>query len=135
MLGIHGPSQVIAWSTATIAGVPIEEVLTHGTLDHSQLADECKHRSETIIRAKGATPLGIAMIVASICSSILRNKRDVRPVSHYSHEYGCCYSMPVVLGRRGVLTALPMSLNDDEEARLAESIKDLKDVMDRIDVD
>lgn len=135
MLGVHGGSQVAAWSTATIGGVPINKLLGPDTLDHAELENECKHRSQSIIRAKGATPFGIGSIVSSICTSILFDKRDVRPISHFQPEFGCCFSLPVVLGRKGIMKTIQIPLNGAEKADIAESAKTLREKIERIHED
>ncbi|KAH6645636.1 lactate dehydrogenase/glycoside hydrolase [Truncatella angustata] len=133
VLGVHGDSQVVAWSTATIGGVPIDKShLPKDLINRVQLADECKYRSQSIIRAKGATPFGIGSIVSSICSSILLDKRNVRPISHFQPEFGCCFSLPVVLGRKGIISTIQMPLDSDEEAEIAESARTVRSLMDRV---
>lgn len=129
-LGVHGDAQVVAWSVATVGGVPLEKSLPPTTFNRVQLSEECRNRTKSIVRAKGATPFGVGSIVSSICSSILLDKCDVRPVSHYQPEHECCFSMPVVLGRKGVLTTIAVPLDGEEEARLAKSVEDLKRVVD-----
>lgn len=132
---MHGDSQVVAWSTATIGGIPIDVALPPGTFDRAELVSECKHRSESIIRAKGSTPFGIGSTVASICSSILFDKRNVRPISHFQPEFGCCFSLPVVLGRKGVIRTIQMPLDSEEQAGIAESAKKLRGTIERIKED
>jgi len=132
VLGVHGDSQVVAWSTATVGGIPIDKALAPNTFDHAELAKECKRRSQTIIQAKGAMPFGIGSIVSSICSSILLDKRNVRPVSHFQPEFGCCLSMPVVLGRNGIIATIQMPLNSDEKVGIAGSAKTLRGTVERI---
>ena len=132
---MHGDSQVVAWSTATIGGVPIDKSLPPSILNRAELVNECKHRSQSIIQAKGTTPLGIGSIVSSICSSILFDKRNVRPVSYFQPEFGCCFSMPVILGRKGIIRTIEMPLNSAEKANIAESAKTLRGTIDRINGD
>ncbi|BDD60263.1 hypothetical protein MPDQ_006181 [Monascus purpureus] len=131
VLGIHGDSQVVSWSTATIGGVPVDKSLPD-TIDHKELENECKNRSRSIVRAKGSTPFGIGYVVSSICSSILLDKRNVRPVSHFRPEYGCCLSLPVVLGRQGIVREIDPLLSSSEKKDIAESAKSLKESIDRI---
>ncbi|PTU24825.1 hypothetical protein P175DRAFT_0497933 [Aspergillus ochraceoroseus IBT 24754] len=131
-VGIHGEQQVPAWSTATVAGVPLDQALPATAYNRSEIVNECKHRSQSIIKAKGAMPLGIGSIVCSICSSILLDKHNVRPVSHFQQEYGCCFSLPVVLGRRGIVQTIQMPLSADEKAHIAESATALKGTLDRV---
>ncbi|KAH7131030.1 lactate dehydrogenase/glycoside hydrolase [Dactylonectria macrodidyma] len=130
VLGVHGDPQVVAWSAATIGGIPIDKSLLPNTLNRAELSDECKNRSRSIVRAKGATPFGIGSIVSSMCSSILLDKRNVRPVSHFQPKFGCCFSLPSVLGRKGVVSTISVSLDSDEEADMAKSVKELKESID-----
>ena len=100
--------------------------------NQGELADECKHRSRNIVQAKGATPFGIGSTVASLCSSVLLDKRDVRPISHFNPEFRCCFSLPAILGKKGVVQTIQPPLNNSEQARIAESAKLLETMIDRI---
>ena len=130
---MHGDAQVTAWSTATIGGVPIDKSFPPNHFSHAEFENECKRRSQTIIQAKGATPFGIGAVVARICSSILVDKRNVRPISHFQEEFGCSLSMPVVLGRKGIIKTIQMPLNSDEMAGIAHSADRLKGIIKQID--
>ncbi|SPQ25665.1 b346e62d-5ce0-4d94-bc72-52f0bde53733 [Thermothielavioides terrestris] len=132
VIGVHGDTQVAAWSSATINGVPIDQFLPPEQCNHADLANECKHISEDIFRAKGATPFGIGSVVASICTSILLDKGDVQPISHFQSEHRCCFSLPVVLGRKGIMRTVQLPLSSDEKAHLARSAERLKETLERI---
>ena len=83
---------------------------------------ETKDKAAKIIEAKGATSFGIGALAAAICKSIISDQRTVRPVSHYIDTFGCCLSLPVVLGRRGIVRSLDtMPLNQEEKDLLAQS--------------
>jgi L-lactate dehydrogenase len=119
------PPQV-AWSIATIGGIPLALALpTTPAIDRASLAARCVHRAADIIAAKGATSFGIGSVTATICASILRDKHDVRPVSCFHPQLGCCLSLPVVLGRRGVVRRLEVPLDEGEEAALRASAERL----------
>lgn len=125
-----------AWSAATIGGVPINESLSkEDVINRSDLSNECKHRSQSIVRAKGATPFGIGSIVSSICSSIILDKGTVHPISHYQPTLGCCFSLPVVLGRKGIIRKVQMPLNFDEDAQITDSAAALKAMIDQVNND
>jgi len=128
VLGEHGDSQFVAWSIATIGGVPIDKAIT-GTLDRTKLEDTTRHKAQTIIKAKGATAYGIGSIVASICSSILFDKHSVRPISHYQEDLQCCLSLPVVLGRKGIVRTIPLPLSEEEKKLLEASAKSLNETI------
>ena len=126
------PYQKVAWSIATIGGVPLSLALPPSTIDRKALAELCKTKAQRIIEAKGATSYGIGSIVSSICGSILFDKHNVRPISHYVEELGCCLSLPVVLGRRGVIRTIDVPLDDGEKAQLQKSAQSLKTVIDGV---
>lgn len=117
----------VAWSCVTIGAVPLDECVPPGmTLDRKTIAAETKDKAARIIEAKGATAYGIGALTASICKSILFDQCNVRPISHWNDELSCCLSLPVVLGRRGIVRALNMPLNGEEKGLLADSANALK---------
>jgi L-lactate dehydrogenase len=130
---VHGDSQVAAWSAATIGGSPIDKVLKpERAVSRAELELECRDRSRSIIRAKGTTPYGIGSAVTSICASILLNECSVRPVSHFQPDYGCCFSLPAILGREGIVSTIRPYLSSEEEAAIASSAKELRATVDRV---
>jgi L-lactate dehydrogenase len=119
--------QQVAWSCVTVGAVPLGQCLPPDiTIDRKAVAAETKDKAAKIIEAKGATAYGIAALTASICKSILFDQRNVRPIFHWSEEHGCCLSLPVVLGRKGIVRTLNIPLNDDERQMLNKSANALK---------
>jgi len=129
VLGEHGESQFVAWSTATIGGVPLSKALPENMLDRAAIAKGTKDKAADIINVKGATAYGIGAVTASICKSILFDSRNIRPLSHYIDDLKCCLSMPVVLGRHGVVKSLPMPFNEEEKKLLNESAESLRKII------
>lgn len=82
-----------------------------------------------IIAAKGCTSYGIGNIAASICKYILFDSRSVRPLSFYQPELGCCLSMPAVVGRKGIVKAMPVQLDEGERAELESCARGLRGVI------
>ena len=119
----------MAWSAATIGGVPLAQVLPESTIDMKSIAEATKRKAHVIIEAKGATMYGIGSVVRSICGSVLFDERNVKPVSCFVEEMGCCLSMPVVLGRKGVVRRINMPLNEEETKALRTSAKELRTVI------
>lgn len=105
VLGEHGESQFVAWSLASIGGVPLDQFLASSKveLDKQAIAEDTKNKATSIIENKGVTNYGIGAVAASICKSVLGDERCVRAVSHWQGELGVCLSMPAVLGREGVV--------------------------------
>lgn len=122
VVGVHGETQVIAWSTATIGGIPVDRSLYSNTaVKGAEIEEECMARLQSIIKAKGASPFGIGSVVCSLCTSILLNKGTACPISHFQPDFGCYMSLPAVIGRKGVVETLQKSFTPEEEARIAES--------------
>ena len=139
IVGEHGDSEVAAWSSATVAGVPLNDYCElHGHFDHkaaeARIADDVKNSAYEIIEKKRATYYGIAMSVRRICTAIMRDEDTVLPVSSLMvGEYGLndlCISVPTVIGRNGVVTRVPVALSDDENAEFQKSAAALKAIID-----
>lgn len=129
VLGEHGETQFVAWSHASIGGLPLDEVVSESQVDKSAIAYETKTTASSIIEAKGVTAFGIGGVAASLCKSILFDERNIRPVSFWQDSLGVCLSMPAVIGREGVVRSIPIRLNDREKKNLESSAGSLKDVI------
>jgi len=84
-----------------------------------EIAQLTEHKAYEIIKHKGFTSYGVAAITTTICESIIFNHCQVLPLSNWQEEWGCCLSLPVILGRGGISSTIPFKL-DDEERRLIE---------------
>ncbi|KAK7185054.1 hypothetical protein PSPO01_08966 [Paraphaeosphaeria sporulosa] len=130
VLGEHGESQFVAWSAASIGGVPLEQTLLPNTkLDKAAIAEDTKNKATSIIENKGATNYGIGAVTASICKSILSDQRNIRPVSHYQEDLGVCLSIPAVIGRQGLVRTIEVGLNEEEKTKLKKSVEALKEII------
>lgn len=130
VLGEHGESQFVAWSAASIGGVPLEQALLPNTkLDKEGIAEDTKNKAASIIENKGATNYGIGGVAASICKSILFDQRNIRPVSHWQEDLGVCLSIPAVIGRKGLVRTIELGLSSDEKEKLKRSAQALKEVI------
>ncbi|EXK78361.1 L-lactate dehydrogenase [Fusarium oxysporum f. sp. raphani 54005] len=115
VVGRHGEDQVVIWSSASIGAVPIADVQMFNALDRNRIELICKHRLQSIIRGKGSAPFWIASVAANLCCSVILDKHEVYPVSHFQEQYECCLSMPAVIGGKGILSSVPLSLDAGEE--------------------
>ncbi|GIC86286.1 lactate/malate dehydrogenase family protein [Aspergillus udagawae] len=132
VLGVQGPEEIVAWSTATAGGLPLASAVPPDTFDPVQLSNECKQISQAIIKAKGAMPLGIGAIISKICSSILLDQRDILPISHFQEEFGCCFSLPVVLGRKGIVRTVWKPVDAEEWGGIAKSAAALNEMIEHV---
>ncbi|KAI9095194.1 lactate dehydrogenase/glycoside hydrolase [Phlyctochytrium arcticum] len=131
VLGEHGDSQFVAWSSAHVANSPLLSFPQIKALDLQKVADDVKNKAYKIIEAKGATYFGIGGVAASICESIIFDHRHIRPLSHFIPELNVCLSFPVVLGHEGVKQTLKPPLTESEEKLLQESVKSMRSVIEK----
>lgn len=139
IIGEHGDSEIVAWSSANVSGVPLNKFCEmRGHYEHQSnmeiLAEIVKTSAYEIINKKGATYYGIAMSVRRIVEAIVRDEKSILPVSFLQHDlYGIddvALSVPAIVGKDGVEKAIPIQLNEDEIKELKESAKTLKEVLD-----
>lgn len=137
IIGEHGDSEIAAWSSTNVSGIPLNEFCEmRGHFNHDAamdaIAEKVKNSAYEIISKKQATYCGIAMSVKRICECIVRNERSILPVSAMMHgEYGIediTLSMPAIVGIGGVETHVPIALSEEEAEKLVESAKKLKEV-------
>lgn len=144
ILGEHGDSELIAWSSAHVAGIPLEDFYNMRVSDGSyeefrrETSDLVKNSAYEIIKKKHATYYGIAMAIKRICGAVVRDEKSVLSVSNYMQgEYGIsdiALSTPCVVGADGIEVRMPPSLNYREQEQLKESAQMLQDVAAGLDL-
>lgn len=143
ILGEHGDSEIAAWSSANVSGVPLSDFCEmRGFFKHEEsmekIANDVKNSAYEIIEKKKATYYGIAMSVRRICEAIVLDQKSILPVSTMQHgNFGISdvsLSMPAIVGREGVEALVPISLDDKEIKALQDSAKALKDVIETVDI-
>jgi L-lactate dehydrogenase len=138
IIGEHGDSEIAAWSSTNVSGIALNEFCEmRGHFEHTkatkEIAERVKNSAYEIIEKKGATYYGIARAVERICEVILRDEKTILPVSSMLHgEYGIenvVLSLPAVVGKNGVETKVPISLNEEEIRNLTESAEILTKII------
>lgn len=143
VIGEHGDSELIAWSSAHVAGIPLNDFFsmrTNGSYEHFQdkVGDIVRNSAYEIIRKKRATYFGIAMAVTRICETIVRDEKSVLSVSNLLQgEYGLSdivLSTPCIVGKRGIEVRMPAALNYQEHEQLKGSAAKLAEVIASLDI-
>ena len=141
IIGEHGDSELAAWSSATVSGVPINtfcEMRGHFNHDEAteRIAENVKNSAYEIIAKKKATYFGVAMAVRRICEAIIRDEKSILPVSNLMHgEFGISdisLSMPAIVGANGVENRIPISLDEEETEKLKSSAGTLKKIIEEV---
>jgi L-lactate dehydrogenase len=134
VVGEHGTSEVLLWSSARVSGVPIAEALPAGTsLDDFRhgVERDVRYANITIIEGNEASQLGIGIVSARIAEAVLRDERAVLPIGAYHASYGVTLSLPSVVGREGVSRILEPAMSDEERHALGQSAEVLRQAVQR----
>lgn len=142
IIGEHGDSEIAAWSSANVSGIPLNDFCEmRGHYQHEEatreIAEKVKNSAYEIIQRKRATYFGVAMAVKRICEVIVRDEKSILPVSTAMHgEHGIdgvVLSMPCIVGKDGIETMVPIRLNETEQKQLQESAEVLKKIVEQLE--
>lgn len=133
VLGEHGKSSVTLWSAATVAGVPVSDLLGDGEGSladvQGEIEEEVSNANITIIEGIGASQYGIGIVAARLAEAVLRDEGCVFPVGSYHEQYRITLSLPAVIGGRGVVRTLPPKMSKEERASLEHSAQVLREAL------
>lgn len=138
IIGEHGDSEIAAWSSANVSGIPINNFCEmRGHHNHQaamkQIAENVKNSAYEIIEKKHATYYGIAMSVKRICEAIMRDEKSILPVSFIQHGNlginDVALSMPAIVGKNGIESTVPINLSYFEQQALRHSADTLHAVI------
>lgn len=126
VVGEHGDSEVVVWSSATVGGMPLNEFCAARSIQWSEeikntITENIRKAAYHIIQGKGATYYGIGAVLASITERIIRDQRAILTVSATIGEYGVALSLPRLVGGDGILAEIGLSMNEDEKRLLQTS--------------
>ena len=130
VIGEHGDSEVPVWSLANVAGMRLEEYCRRAQCEiddevRSRISHQVRDAAYEVIERKGATYYAVSVGLVRIVEAIMRDQRTVLTVSNLATgHYGIddvYFSLPAVIGRRGVEQVVDLALIDEETAALEES--------------
>ena len=130
VMGEHGDSEMVAWSTATVGGKQLRDVMEDnrsraGDVDLDRLQEQTKKAGWEIFNRKHNTSYGIAASTCAILKSILLNENRIYPVSVMLRgQYGLtgvCLSVPTILDRTGAKEIVEIRLAKGESKNLKRS--------------
>jgi L-lactate dehydrogenase len=132
VLGEHGDSEVLAWSSGKIGGVPViefaEQMGRRITDDvKARIDDGVRRAAYRIIEGKGATYYGIGAGIARIAKAVRDDEGAVLTLSNIEGLNGVSLSLPRVLKAKGIETTIQPMLSDEEEEALKRSAEILKE--------
>lgn len=132
VLGEHGDSEVLLWSSAEVAGIPLADFAASRGLPLSdaikqEVDDGVRRAAYRIIGGKGATYFGIGAALARLSRCILFDERVVYTacsvVDQIEGVTNVAASLPLLIGHGGVQAVLRPPLSPDEAQALRASAR------------
>ena len=130
VIGEHGDSEVLVWSSAQVGGVDLNEFARQmGKSLHDEavarIDDGVRRAAYRIIQGKKATYYGIGAGLSRLARAVRNNERSVFTLSTHETEdqelKGTCLSLPRIVGAGGVIATLRPALSPEEHAGLMRS--------------
>ncbi len=146
VLGEHGDTSVIPWSTANISNVPVMEYsksfinpgIIVPDLSIDEVEDYVRKSGARVIERKGATFYAVSMSVCHICKCLLSGIDTTMTVSTMLHgEYGIddvCMSLLTVVGHKGAHNKVMLPLTEGEIKALHKSAESLKNIINQTNI-
>lgn len=140
-MGEHGDSQMVPWSTVTVAGKSLYDIIQDnqdivGDVDLDEIVLKVAREGWEIYNRKGTTYYGIASACVGIIKAILYDENKIIPVSTLLEgEYGqqdIYAGVPCVLNRTGVADVLEIHMTEDELQKFLNSAAVLREYIDKI---
>lgn len=125
VVGEHGDSEVVLWSAARAAGIPLRDWPGWDRTREAAMAEEVRRAAYEIIRRKGATNHAIGLVTADLLRCLLRDERRVLTVSRVQDGAlglrDVALSLPAIVGAQGANQVLEPEMTDDERDGLRRS--------------
>ena len=136
ILGEHGDSMVPIWSSASVNGLPLTGLPQMSSGMQTKLFERTRGSGAEVISKKGGAGWAVAISIREVIHAILLDKQCILPVSSLQQgAYGVknvCYSIPTVIGRKGVLDQIEIALWPREKLGLQNSARALQETFSKI---
>ena len=136
ILGEHGDSMVPIWSSASVAGLPLEKFPGWNPSVAQELFQRTKGSGAEVIKKKGGAGFAVGLAIAEVIESIALDRRRVLPVS--TVQSGCygirgvAISVPTIVGRQGAIGTREIDLWPKELQAIKQSARVLKETLDAV---
>ncbi|MCA9580285.1 MAG: L-lactate dehydrogenase [Myxococcales bacterium] len=131
VIGEHGDSSVVVWSSASIGGVSLRAWPGWTADKEPRIEQEVRGAAQAIISRKGATNHAIGLVTAALLRWALRGERRVLNVSRVQEgAFGLdrvALSLPTVVSREGAVSVMELALDGRERRALDRSAEILRE--------
>ena len=114
ILGEHGDSMVPVWSSASVAGLPLEKYPGYSPKLGADVFQRAKTSGAEMIKKKTGAGFAVGVSIAEVIHAITLDSKRVLPVS--TVQTGCygirdvAISVPTIVGRSGAEKTLEIDL-------------------------
>jgi L-lactate dehydrogenase len=137
ILGEHGDSMVPIWSSATIAGLPIEQWPGFDAAVAKEIFETTKTSGAQVIKQKGGAGFAVGLSIREVVHAIALDSRRVLPVSTLMQgAYGVadvCLSVPTEVGCGGARKVIELALTPKERLGLQNSGRVLREIIGQVE--
>src|SRR5437016_4322900 len=137
ILGEHGDSMVPIWSSATVAGLPLEQWPGFSPVVQREVFEETKTAGAKVIKLKGGSGFAVGLSIREVVHALALDNRRVLPVSTLQlGAYGLrdvCLSVPTVVGCGGARQHVELALNPKEQLGLQQSARILRETIQQVE--
>src|SRR5215831_12889306 len=124
------------WSSATVAGLPLEQWPGFNPTVQKEVFEETKTAGAQLIKLKGGSGFGVGLSIREVIHALALDSRRVLPVSTLIQGiYGIrdvCLSVPTVVGCGGVRQQVELSLTQKERLGLQKSAHVLRETIQQV---
>lgn len=140
-MGEHGDSQMVPWSTVTVAGKSFQDIIHDnkemlGEVDLDEIVKKTTKEGWEIYNRKGTTYFGIATACVGIIKAILYDENRIIPVSTLLEgEYGerdVFAGVPTILNRTGAADILEIHMTEEEHNKFHDSVEIMREYTNKI---
>jgi L-lactate dehydrogenase len=136
ILGEHGDSMVPIWSSATVAGLPLEKFPGWNAHKAGEIFQRTKGSGAEVIKKKGGAGFAVGIAIRDCIEAIALDKQRMLPIS--TVQNGCydirdvALSVPTIVGRGGALDRVEIDLWPKEVQGIKKSAQVLRQTLETV---
>jgi len=136
VMGGHGDTMVPLPKFTTVAGVPIQDLLSDEEIE--EIIEKTKNGGAQILNllGDGSAYYAPAKSTVVMVDAILKDMNQIHSCAvSLKGEYGYCIvvsGVPVMIGANGAEKIIEMTLNESQAARFDNSVKSVREMIDKL---
>jgi L-lactate dehydrogenase len=137
ILGEHGDSMVPIWSSATVAGLSMDQWPGFDAHVQREVFEATKTAGAQVIKLKGGSGFAVGLSIREVVHALALDTRRILPVSTLQQGlYGVrdvCLSVPTVVGCGGARQQIELPLTTKERLGIQNSARVLREIIDQVE--